>query len=515
MRPLFIGYTDHKDKLHLTDDDLDTHVHGIGGTRSGKSKFIEHLARELYNQRQGFCLIDPAGFLYDDLVRWLTYIQSKREIVFFNPSATNRIVGLNPFHRTTEDVSVQADRLIQTTVKAWGLSDTDQTARLERWLRCTYHTLLEQGRPLAIAEYLLGWTDAEVRRFVVEQVQSNLIRKEWAQLAGYEGQRRTPQHFDGQVESSRNKLFRFLCHDQVQRIMGLPDNNLDLEDIIENGKILLVNLAPSVVLTQESSRLIGTLLLDGIWNVAKRREKTAAGKHPSAFPLIIDEFQNFLTPDIPLILDQGAKRGLHLFLFHHRLGQLRLKDENIYDAVMTHATTKVVFGSLNHDDATTMVDALFPGQLDLTQVKMYIKNTKVAQRYEREFTYTTSSGEGDEGLREGTADIPMLKPEPYREDIPVLYSLQEVLRARADSLMDQYQRHFFIRRPGKDTMPALTPFVTDFYVKPERMAAYVDRKLENFLTPGQVDEQLKRVRETLEQEARSAAEAAGPRRKPR
>ena len=111
----------------------------LAGRRSGKSKMIEWIVRELVRNRSGFCLIDPHGSLYNDVLTWLAYLQPDREIYLFDPSSTDRIVGFNPFTRTIGDVGTRVNRLIRATIKAWHAENTDQTPRLERWLRIFYH----------------------------------------------------------------------------------------------------------------------------------------------------------------------------------------------------------------------------------------------------------------------------------------------------------------------------------------------------------------------------------------
>ena len=78
MRPLKIGINKHKQPIFLTDDDLLTHVHGVGGPRQGKSKLIEQIARQLILDGQPFCLVDPHGSAYRPLVQWLAYVQPRR-----------------------------------------------------------------------------------------------------------------------------------------------------------------------------------------------------------------------------------------------------------------------------------------------------------------------------------------------------------------------------------------------------------------------------------------------------
>lgn len=532
MKPIFIGYSDERERLTLTPGDLETHVHGVGVTRSGKSKLIEWICHELILNRQGFCLIDPHGSVYDDLVRWLAFVQPRREIVLFNPSHTERIVGFNPFRqvvRDSVDVSVQVDRRIKATIKAWGATDTNQTPRLERWLRCVYQALIDQGHPIDVARYLVSWGDKEIRNHLIRSMPADFVRRELEELAAYT----RPQDFSDQIESTRNRLQRFLVPLPMRRIMGSPTNNLDIEDIIETGKILLVNLQPSDVITSENASMLGTLLLNEIWEVASRRKTFTGGRPPTSWPVIIDEFQMFLTPDMPLMLDQAAKRGIHLFLFHQRLSQLQDLDPNAYGA-LNNARIKIVFGGLSRDDARTMAGEIFPGQIDLKRIKFLIEQTKFWPTYTRETVRSENRGgargHGNataslEGLAwnplsqewvpssaasqvqndfdsaqwaDGIADVPFLYPEPFTETSSITsYSLEELLWELADRLMLQYQRHFMIRRPGHKTVAAATPYVKPRYVRAEVLERYVNLLLSPYLTASEVEQALEAIHQEI------------------
>lgn len=519
--------------IELGDRELQTHVHGIGASRTGKSKLIEWIARAMVKSRQGFCLIDPHGFLYDDLVRWLAYAQPEREIILFEPASADRIVGFNPFQeRGSGDLSTLVDRRVQATVKAWGATNTDQTPRLERWLRCLYWALMEQGYSLDAARYFLSWREKEIRQHLVRSIQSDAVRGEWEEL----GSIKNVQDFWSQIESTKNRLlFRFLEPLQVRRVMGLNRNNIDLVDVMENGKILLVNLQPKDDrLSEENARLIGTLLLSQIWETAQKRQQGPGGRAPSAFPVIIDEFQRFLTPDVPEMLDEAAKYGIHLFLFHQHLSQLKKLDEQAYGAVMTNARIKAVFGGLSREDARTMAEEMFPGQVDLKRTKFVIEQTKFWPVYARDTVYTRGSSQGmgttsssgrtdslawnpDLGTwvpstgesslqgnseagqeQEGEANIPIVLHKPFKEVSSITsYSLDEMLWELSDRLMEQYQRHYMIRIPGRPTRAAVTPFVVSRAVEPKVLAAYKDHMSEQFLHANEVDAALREVHNQL------------------
>lgn len=519
MRPLFIGKDEEGREIELGEEDLGTHVHGVGASRTGKSKLIEWIARELIRNHEGFCLIDPHGFLYEDLVAWLAYLEPKREVVLFNPSAEGRVVGFNPFRRRPGDLTAQVDRLIRATLKAWGEGGGETRPRLERWLRCLYYTLAAGDYSVVVAPYLFSWEHREIRERLVAAVDSELIRNEWGELAAYARVR----DFAEQLESTRNRLFRFLGAQQIRRMMGLSINNIDLGEIIESGKILLVNLQPSGVLTEQNAALVGTLLLHELWQVGMRRTREQARKR---FFVVIDEFQKFLTPDVGEMLNEAAKYGLHLCLFHQHLGQLRERDPEAYGAAMTNARIKLVFGGLAREDALTMVREIFPGQIDLKRIKFLIEQTKFWPVYTRDKIWSSGRGGSrtagtvagetwnpnheewipsgsvleseSESWQEGEVDVPIFYPVPFKEVSSITaYTLEETLWELADRLMEQYQRHFFIRRPGGKTVAAVAPWVQPRYVTEKIRARYIERQLAGFLTVEDVDHALLEIVEGL------------------
>lgn len=546
MTPLLIGYDERNEPLHLTADDLASHLLGIGASRYGKSKLVEWLCRQLIRDRRGFCLIDPHGHLFNDLVRWLAYVapEQDRGIKLFIPGHNQRSVGFNPFRPGRGDPSVQADRRVQATVKVWGAAGTDETPRLERVLRILYYALIERGLSPDFARYFLSFTERETREHLVAGITNPVVRGEWEELCAYD----RPQDFNGQIESAKNRLTRFLSSLQVRRMIGLNTNCLDLEDVIENGEILLVNLQPTDDFTEENGRLVGTLLVNELWEIARRRKQTAMGRSPADFFVILDEFQKFITPDIGSMLAESAKYGIHLLLFHQFLAQLKLQDELTYHSVMTNCQTKIAFGGLSRDDARVMAENLFPNQIDLKRIKFILEQTKFRPVYTRENVHVSmqgggsvhvsgsargastgwdpslsswwaspeitsagastvsSDGYGDsDSWSEGDIDIPFYRMEEFKEGSSITpYLLEEQLWQLSDRIMTQSQRHYLIRRAGKPTMAAFTPFVKQWHVEPVRMLDYVERRLEKFLPAPEVDRLLEVEHAKLKEEVRQA-----------
>jgi type IV secretory pathway TraG/TraD family ATPase VirD4 len=318
--------------LDIYKRDLETHVHGIGKSRSGKSKLIEHIARQLISQRQGFCLIDPHGSLFRDVLQWLAYMRPSRPIVLFEPSNTRRIVGYNPFWLSSKEpaeITTKAEKMVAATMRVWGATSASSTPRLAKWLKRFYYTLIEQDLSITAAEYFLDYRRERERNRIIANIKNQSIKSQWEQL--YAMKQAAFQTF---IESTENRLEVF-THPQVKRILGLRQNTIDLREILREQAIFLVNLQPSTYISDESNRVLGTLLINELWQIVRERTKA----YP--FFLIVDECQKYLTPDVSAMLDEAAKYGLHLMLFHQREAQL---DKDLSSALQ-NAQTKFIFST--------------------------------------------------------------------------------------------------------------------------------------------------------------------------
>jgi hypothetical protein len=341
--------------------------------------------REDLVSNQGFCLIDPHGTLYDEIVKFCAYRDLNREILLLNLSAPEHIKGFNFFSRNTAgDVSVQVDSRISATLHAWGMDNADQTPTLERILRLIYTSLLDADLTLPQIEFLLDFSEKEIRDYIISQIGNDMIRREWQELSDMQKVR----DFRDETLSAKNRLFRLLTSTGLMRFLGVKGESIDLVDAMDKQKIILVNLASSTNLSPENARVFGSLLVNQFFEAAKQRKKGTFGQDPEAYHLYLDEFQNFVSLDLCNMLDEVRKFGLFLTMSHQRFGQL---DEDFEDAVLTNAQIKTVFGGLRVDDARRMAEELFIGKLDPKKIKLAVYQTKHWYKYTRDKVYSRSS----------------------------------------------------------------------------------------------------------------------------
>ena len=429
-----LGTTKSKKTVELSPTDRSTHMQVVGASGRGKSKFLESLIQQDIRAGRGLCLIDPHGALYTDLVAWLARHRSDagHKVHLIEPSETDWCFGFNPLR--SDDVtapSVRVDAMVGACAQVWGGEDPSRTPLLKKCLRAVFYSLTDKGYTLLEATELVNATDASgIRRYLTTNIDDRVFQSIWADFNSL-----NPRLFLEQFSSTNNRMLEFLSAPVIRNIVGQEGNTIDFRRAMEEGEIVLVNVAPSPDLSTENARLLGTLIVNDLLVTALGRD----AREPRPFYLYIDECYNFLNNDVEKMLDQTRKFGLHLILSHQRLGQLRDAGEGVYNAVMTGAQTKVVFGGLTSTDAREMADDIFLGELDLEQGVELTKNPMVvAQEMEwlrSEMEVETAGGGSTTGSTTGAGEG---LTETYNEDGDMIgYTISSSLSDSASSAETQ------------------------------------------------------------------------------
>ncbi len=351
--------------VFLPDGARATHLQVIGASGTGKTKFLEQLIREDMLAGNGLCLIDPTGNLYHDLVRWAETqgFLGRKPLVLFDPASPDWTFGFNPLDFTNgphEDISFLVDAMVKACAAVWGGEDTNRTPLLKRCLRAIFHVLAERRLSLLEAVYLVNPQDPTgIRRLLTREIDDFIIREQWDSFNPMR-----PREFQETFSSTTNRLLEFLASERIRRILGQRTDTLAFRELMDRGGMVLVNLSSGRALSEANASLLGALLVNDLFLRARGRPK---GSRP--FYVYIDECSRFVSEDIGRILDEGRQFGLHLILAHQHLSQLKKAGEAVYGAVLTDARTKVVFGGLSPEDAETMADLLYMGELDFEEAK--------------------------------------------------------------------------------------------------------------------------------------------------
>lgn len=384
------GKSSHR-RYYLSLQDLkETSVHIIGAAGFGKSFYLRHLIDQLLVHHQPFGLMDPHSELYEYAL-WRLRRSSVRpeKIVLLDLGDTRYALGFNPLACGLPDPGESASMVLEAFLKAWGARSFDETPRLEGVLRGMFRLLIESKLTLLEGYDFLNVDNASFRKALRERVSDRLVRQDWEE---FEKLAKTDKL--ALVESSRNRLRRVLHAAPLQLMLAQTQNTLNLKEVLDEGKFLLANLGG--IAAPETQRLIGSLLVNGIFHAAKLRDS----RRRRDWFLICDEFGEFATRDFANSLDQLRKFGVHMVLAHQRLRQLEREDAEVASAVMTNAKIKVVFGGLERPEAERMARELFTGQVRGDRIKHITTQTKfrpVLDTFEVEtesYAETDSESEG-------------------------------------------------------------------------------------------------------------------------
>lgn len=361
-----------------------THMHIIGSSGEGKSKFMEHLIREDIKNNNGLCLVDPNGTLFHEVIRWLEThgLQNRRQIIIFDPSDYDYSLGFNPLMvRDERFLSALVDSMVGACAKVWGGENTDRTQLLKRCLKCLFHVLAENNLTLYDSHFFISPNQGATRKALTGNIKNHTIREQWAYFNSL-----NPRQYYEEFGSTINRMMEFLTAETIRLILGQNKVTLDFRKAMDEGAIVLVNLSAKTLMSLDNMRVLGSLIVNDLFMSSLGRPE---GSRP--FYLYIDECALFINDDIARILDQCRKFGLHLILTHQHLSQLGDSDGVIRNAVMTNAKTKVIFGGLNYKDAEELARQVFLGELDLEETKKSI-TTPVVVNYIKTWLNNYSSG---------------------------------------------------------------------------------------------------------------------------
>jgi type IV secretory pathway TraG/TraD family ATPase VirD4 len=313
-------------------EDRRLHMYIIGKTGMGKTSLILNMAlNDIYNG-SGICLIDPHGDMIESL---LDYIPSERinDVIYFNPADINYPVALNVLeNKEPERRHLVVAGLISVFRKLYG---EYWQHRQEHILRNTILALLDYPSDKTLLDIYQMLSDWRFRKQIVEKIQDPIVRTFWKnEFSKYVYQ------FKGEALAPiQNKLGAFLSTPLIRNIVGQPKSKIDFRWVMDNQKILLVNLAKGRI-GEDNSSFLGSLIITKLQLAAISRIDIPEEQRKD-FYLFVDEFQNFVsTETFEGILSEARKYRLCLTLAHQYIGQL---DEDLTKAIFGNVGTIIAF----------------------------------------------------------------------------------------------------------------------------------------------------------------------------
>lgn len=327
--------------------DRGRHVYIIGQTGAGKSGLLELFALSDVFHNQGYAIIDPHG---DFAVNNLRFIPPHRikDVVYFNPADTAHPLGFNPMEVHDPSMKSNTSSEIIGVLKrmfgdSWG-------PRLEYILRYTILALLDYpGSTMLDITRML--TDKKFRKKVLAECTDTVVLQFW----NIEFNSWTEKFQAEAIAPVLNKVGAFTANPIIRNIIGQPTSTFNIRELMDDGKILIVNLSKGLI-GEDNAGILGAFLVTKIQLAAMSRSDIEHIEDRRPFYLYVDEFQNFATDSFATILSEARKYGLNLTVANQYVSQM---EPTVRDAVFGNVGTMISF-RVSADDAPILAKPFAP-----------------------------------------------------------------------------------------------------------------------------------------------------------
>ena len=333
---LFIGNSKFRGvsrPIYMQKRDRQRHMYIIGKTGVGKSEFLINMLLQDIRNGEGVCFIDP----HDTVEKLLPFIPPERaeDVIYFNPADTERPMGLNMLEAKTEDQKhFVSSAIIGLMYKLFDPMKTGIIGpRFEHAVRNAMLTVMyEEGATMIEVVRILQ--DPKYVQAILPKVKDPIIKRYWTdQIA-----QTSDFHKSEVLDYIVSKFGRFVTNKMMRNIIGQSVSAFDFRKVMDEKKILLVNLAKGR-LGEENSNFLGLILVPRLLMAAMSRQDVPEDQRPD-FYLYVDEFQNFATPDFAQILSEARKYHLNLTVANQFIGQM---DDEVKNAIFGNVGTLAAF----------------------------------------------------------------------------------------------------------------------------------------------------------------------------
>ena len=341
--------------------DRSRHVYIIGQTGAGKSGLLELFALSDIFHNQGYAIIDPHG---DFAINNMKFIPGSRlnDVIYFNPADTAYPLGFNPLEVTNPNQKTNISSEIIGVLKrifgdSWG-------PRLEYILRYTILALLDrpEATMLDITRML---TDKEFRKETLTYCQDTVVLQFWnVEFASW-----NDKFVAEAIAPVLNKVGAFTANPIIRNIIGQPKSTFNIRQIMDEGKILIVNLSKGLI-GEDNAAILGSFLVTKIQLAAMSRSDIPDVRDRRPFYLYVDEFQNFATDSFATILSEARKYGLNLTVANQYISQM---SDTVRDAVFGNVGTMISF-RVSADDAPILAKQFEPNFESIDLLQMHNRN---------------------------------------------------------------------------------------------------------------------------------------------
>ncbi len=413
---LLLGYNDFrgvKTEIRIAEEDRQRHLYIIGQTGTGKSTFIEEMAKQDAKNGQGMCIIDPHGDLIDHVMESIPKERAE-DVIYFDPADTERPFGLNMMEydeKFPEQKTFVINEMISIFDKLYDLKQTGGPM-FEQYMRNAMLLVMDSPETgSTLLEIPRVFRDEVFRKDKLKRCKDMTVVDFWQKEAEKAGGDASMENIAPYITS---KLVTFVSNDMMRPIISQQHSTIDFRKVMDEGKILLVNLSKGKI-GEINSKLLGLVVVGKLlMSALSRVDIPESERRP--FYLYIDEFQNFTTDSISQILAEARKYKLSLTLAHQFIGQL---SEEISKAVFGNVGSMSSF-RVGSEDAEFLEKQFAPvfDANDLINIDNYqcysklLVNNQATEPFNMK-TYPPSKG--DPKIREALKELSRYKYGRSRE----------------------------------------------------------------------------------------------------
>ena len=507
--------------LYLSDKDRATHMHIIGTTGAGKSKLMEYMIRSDIDRGKGLCLLDPHGDLYKNVRNYAVRKRLDKKIILIDPNDEDWAVGLNhlEYDPNLRSVTSHASEVMNGIAKVFGGEDPDVAPRLQRWMRNALIPLIERQLTLVELSDFVNPESPVLRAIILKEVTNAQVLHEWELFDKIHFRERV-----NYVESILNRANKFAAGENIRRIFGQVKSTINFRQAMDEGKIILCNLACNK-LSVEEQKMLGIVIVDKIVQAGLSRVDIPEHRR-RPFYFYLDEFGQFVSDDIARALQALRKFRVSLILTHQELEQLRDESRKVYSAVISEPQVRISF-RISREDAEILAKEMFTGQIRGDKEKRRIEQTKFRPVESTRVIDTDSDSWGEAesetvqgtslGITKGTGYTyggghtrtvtPFYEQHPFREVSSIEdYSIEEIVEKYIAWIKAQPDRHAQVKIGQNPPVPIVTPLVESKPVREKDVQALKEKVYSQYALPaGEADMMIEERRTKFLEEAKALA----------
>ncbi len=332
-----------KKDVRFAKSDRSRHCYIIGSTGTGKSTLLYNMVVQDIENGEGVGIIDPHGDLYQQVLKSIPK-RRMNDIVLVDLCDFDYSVGINFLECKGSYKNVQMNYIANELIKIFDrLYDLRQTGGpiFEQYMRNALFLVMDsECKNATLMDIPLVFEDREFRNFLLSRCQNPIVVSFWKNQAEKANGEASLENLTPYVTS---KLNQFTMNALLRPIIGQSNSTIDFREIMDKGKILLVNLSKGL-LGELDSQLLGMLIIGKIFSSAMSRVTIKPESRKPMF-LYVDEFQNFMTDNVAHLLSESRKFGIYLTLANQNLSQLTASSgkQNILDSVIGNVGTILMF----------------------------------------------------------------------------------------------------------------------------------------------------------------------------